>query len=279
MFAIPWRNRLVLGTTDTDFDGDPDEVWADPEDARYLCESANQVFPDAHFDPANVIATWAGLRPLIHEEAEAASDVSREHQIYVRNDGVLLIAGGKLTTYRLMAKQAVRAAVRWLRDVDSDLFEDRVIARPRTKIRPLPGAAGLEAPGPAAMRRLAGQLAAEHELAPATAAHLTDVYGVRAREVVELMQSDPALAEPMQPDLPYVWAEVVFAVERDLARTVDDVLARRVPLLLVGLDQGLDVAERTAELMAQRLGWDDAVRERELARYRRQVADSRRFRD
>ena len=278
MFAIPWRGRLVLGTTDTDFHGSPDEVWADAADAEYLCESANKTFPGANFRPADVIATWAGLRPLIHEDAEAASDVSREHQIYVRDDGVLIIAGGKLTTYRLMAKEAVRAAIRWLKDTDSDLFEDRQLGRPRTKNRPLPGAVGLEEPTTASVRRFAGRLAQEHDLSPATAEHLADVYGTRARGVIERMKADPAMAEPMQVDLPYVWAEVAFAVEEELARTTEDVLVRRVPLMLVGLDQGLDVAERTADLLAARLGWSAAQRAADIDRYARAVADSRRFR-
>src|SRR5690349_9159156 len=208
MFAIPWRERLVLGTTDTDFAGSPDEVWADAADCEYLCESANRTFPSARFTPEGVIATWAGLRPLIHEDAETASDVSREHQIYVRDDGVLIIAGGKLTTYRLMAKEAVRAAVRWLRDTDSDLFEDRTVVRPRTKTRPLPGAVGLEVASLAGVKRLAASLA-ERGVAPRTAQHLAGVYGVRAGALVELIRADPSLGEPMQPDLPYVWAEVV----------------------------------------------------------------------
>jgi glycerol-3-phosphate dehydrogenase len=278
MFAIPWRNRLVLGTTDTDFDGSPDEVWADASDAEYLCASANKTFPGAHFRPADVISTWAGLRPLIHEEAEAASDVSREHQIYVRDDGVLIIAGGKLTTYRLMAKEAVRAAVRWLKDTDSDLFEDRSLGRPRTKNRPLPGAVGLDEPTTAAVRRLAARLATEYAIAPVTAEHLADVYGTRARGVIERMTADPALAAPMQPDLPYVWAEVATAVEEEMALTVEDVLCRRVPLMLVGVDQGLDIAERTADMMALRLGWSDERKAREIERYARTVEDSRRFR-
>jgi glycerol-3-phosphate dehydrogenase len=277
MFAIPWRDRLVLGTTDTDFSGSPDEVWADAADCAYLCESANRTFPDAHFTPEGVISTWAGLRPLIHEDAETASDVSREHQIYVRDDGVLIIAGGKLTTYRLMAKEAVRAAIRWLRDTDSDLFEDRPIVRPRTKTRPLPGGVGLEAASAVGVRRVAEKLA-EGGLPPRIATHLAGVYGTRAEQVALLMRSDPALAEPMQPDLPYVWAEVAFAVEHDLARTVEDVLGRRVPLMLVGLDQGLDVAERTADLVGGRLRWTPEERERQLAHYRQHVADSRRFR-
>jgi glycerol-3-phosphate dehydrogenase len=93
-----------------------------------------------------------------------------------------------------------------------------------------------------------------------------------------MMKAQPELAERMQPDLPYLWVEVVFAVDHDLARNVDDVLTRRVPLALVGFDQGLDVAEKTADLVSQRLGWTEDVRDRELERFRRSVADSRRFR-
>ncbi len=278
MFAIPWRGRMVLGTTDTDFDGSPDEVWADAADVAYLCESANRAFPRAGFSADKVLSTWAGLRPLIHEDAETASDVSREHQIYVRDDGVLLIAGGKLTTYRLMAKEAVAAAIRWLRDNDSDLFEDRALVRPHTRTRPLPGAVGLDEPSAAAVRRVGVRLAEQHGLEPGTAGHLADVYGTRAEQLVQMMKEDPDLAERMQPDLPYLWVEIAFAVEHDLARNIDDVLTRRVPLALVGENQGLDVAEKTADMLAQRLGWTREVRFRELERFQRSVADSRRFR-
>jgi glycerol-3-phosphate dehydrogenase len=278
MFAIPWRERMVLGTTDTDFEGSPDEVWADADDVAYLCESANRAFPRAGFSADKVLSTWAGLRPLIHEEAETASDVSREHQIYVRDDGVLIIAGGKLTTYRLMAKEAVAAATRWLRDNDSDLFEDRALVRPHTRTRPLPGAVGLDEPSAAAVRRVGVQLAEQYGLAPSAADHLADVYGTRAHQLVHMMKDNPGLAVPMQPDLPYLWVEVAFAVEQDLARNIDDVLTRRVPLALVGENQGLDVAEKTADMLSQRLGWSREARSRELERYQRSVADSRRFR-
>ena len=115
-------------------------------------------------------------------------------------------------------------------------------------------------------------------MAERTAQHLAGVYGARAGAVAELMRADPSLAEPMQPDLPYVWAEVAFAAEEELAQTVEDVLVRRVPLMLVGLDQGLDVAERTADILAERLGWSAQRRLQDIDRYARAVADSRRFR-
>jgi glycerol-3-phosphate dehydrogenase len=278
MFAIPWRERTVVGTTDTDFEGTADEVWADADDVGYLCASANQYFPDADLGPGDVIATWAGLRPLIRPDdaGEDESDVSREHEIFVRDDGLVIIAGGKLTTYRRMAREAVRRAVKWLRANDDDFEDDRNGAG--TKQRPLPGADGLAEATLAGVARIGKQLIEAHGLDGDTATHLCGVYGVRATRLAEAIAADRALGERINRDLPYVWAEVDFAVDHDLARTVDDVLARRVPLLLTGRDQGLDVCERVADRMAARLGWSAAERGRQLDEYRVAVADSRRFR-
>jgi glycerol-3-phosphate dehydrogenase len=279
MFAVPWRNRIYLGTTDTDFEGTADEVHADAADVHYLCESARHYFPTADFRPERVIATWAGLRPLIYDDgAKDESSVSREHEVFVRDDGVVIIAGGKLTTYRLMAKQVVTRALAWLGRHEKAALDGRPIRKPPTKKRALPGAVGLDRPGWPALEALAGELAASHALAPELATHLASIYGVRARALVERMAARPELAERMQPDLPYVWAEVEFAVTHDLARTLDDVLSRRVPLLLTGRDQGLDVVERVADLAGAHLGWSPERRGRELDAYRAVVADTRRFR-
>jgi glycerol-3-phosphate dehydrogenase len=278
MFAIPWRERTVVGTTDTDFQGKADEVHADAADAQYLCDSANGYFPKANLSPADIIATWAGLRPLIRtEEAEDESDVSREHEIFVRDDGLVIIAGGKLTTYRRMAMEAVRKAIKWLKGNDETFNADRLVS-PGTKGRPLPGADGLDEPDLAAVNRLGAKLAAEHGLDPATAAHLAGIYGTRAAILAASIAGERRLGERMNADLPYVWAEVDFAVEHDLARTVDDILSRRAPLLLVGRDQGLDVCERVADRIATLRPWPAGERERQLAAYRKVVADSRRFR-
>jgi glycerol-3-phosphate dehydrogenase len=276
MFAIPWRGRTVIGTTDTDFEGTADEVHADFDDVAYLCDSANAYFPSANFTPDDVIATWAGLRPLVNEDSEDESDVSREHEIFVRGDGVLLIAGGKLTTYRLMAKEMVREAIKWLRS--DGALADRRLRRPRTKKRPLPGAAGLKDPSSKGVQRLTKQLVAKYDIAAGLAEHLAWIYGVRADKLAEKIAADRSLGERLQDDLPYVWAEVDFAVERDLARTVDDVLSRRVPLLLVGRDQGLDVVDAVARRVGDRLGWSETTRAQEIARYQRTVNDSRKFR-
>ncbi len=276
MFAIPWRDRLVLGTTDTDFSGSADEVFADKSDAEYLCESANRFFQGVDLRPSDVIATWAGLRPLIDEGPENASAVSREHQIIVRDDGVVLIAGGKLTTYRLMARQVVDECVSWLgRNYDD--YRDKKLRRiGSSKHRPLPGAEGLTQAGWSGIEALAGEL--EKTLPRPVANHLAWTYGSRAGRVVELLQKDSALAEPMVADLPFVWAEVPFAVGFDRARTVEDVLVRRIPLALVDREQGLGVAEKTAQMIGQLLDWSESERREQVAHYRDYVEKTRRFR-
>jgi glycerol-3-phosphate dehydrogenase len=230
MFAVPWRGRIYLGTTDTDFDGTADEVYADAADVEYLCASARHYFPDADFRPERVIATWAGVRPLIHDDdAKDESSVSREHELFVRDDGILIIAGGKLTTYRLMAKQVVARALAWLGKHDQAAMNGRSLRKPPTKTRALPGAEGLADASWDGIQALGAELAAGHGLAPEIATHLAAIYGVRARVLAERIAASPSLGERMQPDLPYVWAEVEFAIEHDLARTVDDVLSRRAP--------------------------------------------------
>jgi glycerol-3-phosphate dehydrogenase len=275
MFAIPWRERTVLGTTDTDFTGTADEVAADADDVKYLCDSGNGVFPSAKLVPDDVIATWAGLRPLIAAPPNVdESDVSREHEVFSRTDGLVIIAGGKLTTYRRMARQAVNETLKLL----DQLGETVTTARKSTKDRPLPGAEGLPANDLAGVAAIGRALMAEHGVDVDTATHLCGVYGARSPLLAQRIAADRALGERLDPELPYVWAEIEFAVEHDLARTVEDVLARRVPLLLVSRDQGLGVCERVADVLGARLSWSAAQRGRMLDEYRAEVALSRRWR-
>jgi glycerol-3-phosphate dehydrogenase len=275
MFAIPWRERTVLGTTDTDFTGTADDVAADAADVRYLCDSTNEVFPAAQLTPADVISTWAGLRPLIAAPPNVdESDVSREHEVFSRTDGLVIIAGGKLTTYRRMARQAVNETLKLLDQLGEPIEARRVT----TKDRPLPGAAGLSEPGLEGVAAIGRQLMTDHGLDVDTATHLCGVYGSRAPRLAARIAEQPALGHRLDPELPYVWAEIEFAAQHDLARTVEDVLARRVPLLLVGRDQGLEVCERVAALLGELLGWQPAQRAQMLDEYRAEVALSRRWR-
>lgn len=280
MFAIPWRERTVLGTTDTDFEGSADEVCAELDDIRYLCDSANGCFPGASLVPDDVIATWAGLRPLIRSDAESESDISREHEIFTRDDGLVIIAGGKLTTYRRMAKQAVDAAVRSL--TSRGQLDAGKLEQANTKHRPLPGAVGLVEPSLEGVAVIGRELMERYGLDVDSATHLCGVYGVRAQLIAERIAEGQRGGEArwgarLDPELPYLWAEIDFAAQHDLAITLEDVLGRRVPLLLTSRDQGLSVCEQVADRLAELLGWDAAERQRNLDEYCHEVALSRRW--
>ncbi|MBS1121212.1 MAG: dependent oxidoreductase [Deltaproteobacteria bacterium] len=275
IFAIPWRERTVLGTTDTDFTGSADEVAADADDVQYLCNSGNGYFPGANLIPADVISTWAGLRPLIAAPPNVdESEISREHEVFSRPDGLVIIAGGKLTTYRRMAHEAVDKTLALL----GELGEPTAANRANTKDRPLPGAAGLEQTDLEGVAAIGRRLMDTHGLDADTATHLCGVYGMRAPTLAQRITADRTLAERIDPELPYVWAEVEFAATHDLARTVEDVLARRVPLLLVSRDQGLGASERVADVLGKLHAWTPAQRAQMLDEYRAEVALSRRWR-
>jgi glycerol-3-phosphate dehydrogenase len=275
MFALPWRDRSVLGTTDTDYAGSADDVAADASDVQYLCESGNGYFPGANLTPADVIATWAGLRPLIAAEPNVEeSEICRENEVFTRNDGLVIIAGGKLTTYRRMAREAVNKTLELLHE----LGEDVAHKKEHTDERPLPGAVGVEPATLVGVAAIGRRLMDEHGLDVDTATHLCGVYGSRALEIGASISANRALGERMDHELSYVWAEVDFAVKHELARTVEDVLARRIPLLLVSRDQGLGVAERVADRLVDLLGCDAAARARMLDEYKAEVEMSRRWR-
>ena len=271
VFCIPWgQDRTVIGTTDTFWDRPPEEVHTDAEDVAYLLDLANNYFPEAKLTPSDVLATWAGVRPLIKPDSDVAtaSDVSREHHILER-PGLVTIAGGKLTTYRRMAAEVVDHAGKQL----------GAIAPCATESRPLPGAAEpIFSAGYAGVTRLSDELAAGGVVDAAVAKHLANTYGARAPSVVARVEAEPVLGERLDPELAFVMAQVDVAVDEEQALTVEDVLGRRLPLLLRSRDQGLGCADRVARRMGARLGWDELRTRREAEHYRQVVAGTRRFR-
>ena len=277
MFALPWRERTVLGTTDTDFAGTADEVAADGADVKYLCDSGNGYFPGANITTDDVIATWAGLRPLIAAPPNVdESEISREHEVFTRNDGLVIIAGGKLTTYRRMARETVNKTIELMRDLGE--LDGIELDKTSTKSRPLPGAVSVEPADLEGVAAIGRRLMEEYKLDVDTATHLCGVYGIRALELGAAIAMDRTLGERMDPEVPYVWAEVDFAAKHDLARTVEDVLARRVPLLLVSRDNGMSVCERVASRLAAIHGWDATALAAMLEEYKAEVELSRRWR-
>jgi glycerol-3-phosphate dehydrogenase len=271
IFTLPAGARTIVGTTDTDWhppDGsrrprpqDENQIRARPADVDYLLEAANHAFPPARLTRREVISTFAGLRPLISSDASSTSATSREHEIWIDPQGLLTVAGGKLTTMRKMAEEAVDRLI--------DLLQARGVDRPLgpclTRTRPLPGAAH------------SADLAS-YELAGDVKARLLHAYGGRAGQVAALAAASPAMGRRLAPDLPYLRAEIAFAVRHDLAVEVEDVLRRRVPLFRDAADQGLAVAEDAGRILGEELGWSSTRRERSVAEYRAAVAASSRWR-
>jgi len=266
-FVLPTGARTVIGTTDTDWTSPrpprvDDEIRARGEDVAYLLEAANHAFPSLRLASDDVLSTYAALRPLLATSAHTPSETSREHEITRAANGLYVIAGGKLTTLRRMGEEAVDRVVETLRAAGLE----RPIAPCSTPDRPLPGGA---VPGAA----LAGA-----GLPPDVTARLATAYGSRADAVVEIARSSPELARRIDPELPYLHAEIVHAARAEHARAVADVLRRRVPLYRDARDQGLAAAEDVATTLAAELAWSPARRARSLLDYRTAVERSRRWR-
>ena len=267
LYLIPWQGHALIGSTESDFSGDLDEVYATANDVAYLLEAANQAFPKARLTASDVISTFAGLRPLIDEVALPNYQVSREHHIAEIKPGLIAIAGGKLTTYREMANAVVH-----------ELAHHGPTKHGLRRVfvtRRLPGAKA------SSWTRLRAHLAAE----PATAilpeevaAHVAATYGSEAPRVLSLAACDPALAARLTPELPVILAQVIYVMRQEMAVNLADVLDRRTHLLALARDQGLAAVEPVAEMMAAELGWTPAQRSAQIEQYRREVALSRRWR-
>jgi len=281
LFAIPWGEQTYIGTTDTDYSADPADVAATLEDIDYLIDAAGHYFPNHPLGRDDVIATWAGLRPLM-TPAEATdgeideSSVSREHQIVVGQDMLITIAGGKLTTYRRMAAEVVDKAVQLLRMKTGSAVR---LHASHTDVEPLPGAVGWpEDDDHEAVAQLVND-ASGGKLTSATARWLANTYGMRGIDIARTITENTELGEPLVPGRPEIFAAVDWAVSEEMAASVSDVLIRRTQIYYRDSDQGLGCAEAVGKRMAQLLGWEPARMQAEVDAYRADVARSRAWRD
>lgn len=263
VFAIPRGRVTLVGTTDTDFDGDPDQVHATGWDVDYLLETVNHYFPDQGLGHADIQATYAGLRPLVRDDSDSPYDVSREHTVVTTDDGTVTIGGGKYTTYRRMASDVVRACMK--------VMAIKRKERPRcpTAQAALPGADGFSLDAQWEEEHVAERVAAG--LDEETAAYLVGTYGARHPEIDG--------SERLMEGLPFTVGEIDHAVTRECALTLSDVLVRRLPIFYEAADQGLECADRVADVMGARLGWSDAERAAQIEAYQETVAQSRRWKD
>ncbi len=264
LFVIPWGRHWIIGTTDTDWDLSKDHPAASRDDIDYLLEHVNRVLvePLTH---ADVEGVYAGLRPLLAGEDEATSKLSREHAVSTSVKGLVVIAGGKYTTYRVMAKDAVDAAVH---SMNRQL--DRVVPASCTEDVPLLGADGFEA-----LWNQRHRLAADSGLSVARIEHLLRRYGSLVVEVLDLVTTDPSLGEPLGGADDYLRAEVVYGTTHEGARHLDDVIARRTRISIETFDRGTEVAREVADLMGDALGWTGEQRDVEVEHYLKRVAAER----
>lgn len=252
MFVIPWNRMTVLGTTDTDYDGDYGEVFASRRDAEYLLESAHHNFPGFTGTLDDIVGTWAGLRPLI-ASGGSESSVSREHQIVVDHRGIVTIAGGKLTTYRIMAEQALKAA---------SAFFNKPLVRSTAGRIPLACSAGLQTT--AARKALSREIVRSSALGQDVADSLVTNYGIQARDVASIALTDPSLSVPLVAGQPFIGAEIVFAVRHEMAMTLEDALLRRTPVFFLDRDEDSSTINMAASIMARECGWGESRTGREV---------------
>jgi glycerol-3-phosphate dehydrogenase len=264
LFVIPWGRHWVIGTTDTHWELDKAHPAASRADIDYLLKHVNAVLAEP-LTRDDVEGVYAGLRPLASGESEPTSRISREHTVVAPVPGLVMIAGGKLTTYRVMARDAVDAAVHSLGAASKVTVPDSV-----TDVVRLVGADGFET---RTNQRVAlGQRSGLH---PARIDHLLGRYGGLVDEVLALVERRPELAEPLPGCDDYLQAEVVYAVSHEGARHLDDVLTRRTRISIETFDRGVGAARRAAELMAEELGWDAARTDDEVDHYLRRVEAER----
>ncbi|MCA1823722.1 MAG: glycerol-3-phosphate dehydrogenase/oxidase, partial [Frankia sp.] len=259
MFAIPWGRQTILGTTDTAYDGPLDSVSVEQDDLDYVLSGTNAIF-DRDLADDDIVGAWAGCRPLLKGVSDSMSDLSRRHTIYEGTGGVVTITGGKLTTYRRMAKDVV----------------DRLVARDDRKARCRTEEIALGCSRPLAdveeeTRTAARSVGLSDELADL----LVRQHGEAAPDVLSLTASEPGLAEPLSPAAAHVAGEIVWAARREGAATLDDVFARRTRLSLRARDAALPAAFAAARLLARELGHDESWADAQVSAYREAVRRER----
>ncbi|MFN0090999.1 MAG: glycerol-3-phosphate dehydrogenase/oxidase [Acidimicrobiales bacterium] len=260
LFVIPWGGHWIIGTTDTEWTLDLAHPAASRTDIRYLLDRVNRALASPlTFD--DIEGVYAGLRPLLEGESDATSELSREHAVSQTVPGLITVAGGKYTTYRVMAADAIDVAARNLTGRTPPSCTERT---------PLLGAAGYEA-----LWNRRHRLAEETGLHVTRIEHLLGRYGTRIDEVLGLIAERPELARPLPGGESYLAAEVHHAASHEGALHLEDVLTRRTRLSIETFHRGVGCAPTAAELMGEVLGWDADARAREVEHYTARVAAER----
>ena len=257
LFLIPWGDKWIVGTTDTPYEGDRAEPFASREDVQYILDQANRVL-EPKLKAEEIIGVYAGLRPLVaNKKSATTTKLSREHTVDRPAAGFVSIAGGKYTTYRVMGKDVIDRAVIELRRLTQESVTEKL---------PLVGADGYFA-----LEQQKERIAKESGLQVETVTHLLNRYGSLVSEILELISEQPKLAKKLDPNLPYIKAEITYAASHEGARTVDDVISRRTRLAFEAQEHGVHLAEEVANLIAPILGWGAKEKKQSITDYRQLV--------
>jgi glycerol-3-phosphate dehydrogenase len=255
IFIIPWEDRYLIGTTDIRFDGDLDYVKADEVEIEYLLRETNLIIPGANLTRDSVLYTYCGVRPLPYQKDGSTGSITRRHVVHDHEpefEGLLSIIGGKLTTFRSLAEEAV-----------NDVFKKLARKSPPcpTSKAPMPGAETDN------YTVFCQEFVENTMFSEEAARRLLHVYGTRSRKVEEIVKQDPKLMEPFSPDTGALAAEIVLAFKEELAETLADLLLRRT-MVGLGPSAGLDADQNAARVAQEHLGWDSQRVEDEVTSYR-----------
>jgi glycerol-3-phosphate dehydrogenase len=263
LFAVPHGEFAYVGTTDTDYTGSLEEIPVEAGDVDYLIDALNRFFPHANLTPTDVVSAWAALRPLLREEG-LPSKISRDYHMDMSEDGFTLIAGGKLTTYRLMAENLLDRVIEHYSDRFGGQFQPC-----HTADSALTG--GETTDFSSYLRTQMDAMTGYWRLETQTAERLIKNYGSHHMAILALGSRDRQLLDPIHREVPMLRAEVVYAVEEEMALTLADFMCRRVDLMHFDRKHGLAVVERVAAIMGRLLGWSRRHRRTEIGRYRQAV--------
>ncbi|MBI2810430.1 MAG: FAD-dependent oxidoreductase [Candidatus Melainabacteria bacterium] len=262
-FAIPWYHSVIIGTTDTEYDGDIENLRAETSEQQYCLDAANAMFPDLNLTLADVTGAFAGLRPLVRPRnaPKLTAELARSHHLEETADGLIVIAGGKLTTARVMARDTVDLVCKIMRR----LSPGREFVRCRTD-RIMLGGWNLNDDVTDRFKKFR-ESAWLNGLNDKTGAYLPTIYGAATAHILKLAIDDQSLCQLVVPEHPYILAQVVYAVRAEAARTIEDVLSRRIRLTITDRNAALQAGGPVSHVMAAELSWSETERLAELEKF------------
>lgn len=260
-FIVPWLGQYLIGTTDERYNGPLDPIKADDAEVDYLIAETNRVLPAAHLTREDVRFTYSGVRPLPYAEGKKAGSITRAHILHDHSregaTNLISLIGGKLTTHRQVGEEFVDATFR---------KRGEPVPPCPTHCRPLPGALRLDDPQVQPLLEHYGD-----HIAPSVLNHLLSLYGALTPQLLTLVDETPDLAQPIHPNYPDIQAQIVFAVQSEMAQTFGDILRRRTTLAM-HRDYGFPALPTVAQVLRTHCGWDEERCDRNIQAYHRFMA-------